>query len=297
MHKGYWYAIGAYGIWGLIPIYWKWLHGIPVLQVLSHRIVWSFLLLLAFILFARPWRRGGATVLKLQVLRAYTVAAVLIGINWLTYIWAINAGLVIETSLGYFINPLISVVLGVLVLGERLRRNQWVAVGLATAGVLYLTLLYGSLPWIALTLALTFAIYGLVKKIAPLGALAGLTLETGLLFAPALLYLFYSEFNGQGVFGHTTWLADSLLVGAGLLTTIPLLLFGAAAQRIPLSVVGLFQYIAPTIQFFLGVLVYKEPFTPSQFIGFTLVWLALLIFGIEGLVAYRAQTTTRADQS
>lgn len=294
MNKGYWYAIGAYGVWGLLPIYWKWLHQIPVLELLSHRIVWSFLFLLAVVLIARQWQSFRATALQPRVLRVYAVAAALIGLNWLTYVWAINAGHVIETSLGYFINPLLSVLLGVALLGERLRRSQWAAVGLAAAGVAYLTLSYGSPPWIAFTLAVSFAIYGWVKKTAPLNSLHGLTLETGLLLAPALLYLVSTESGGQAAFGRTSLLTDSLLVGAGLMTTIPLLMFAAAAQRIPLSVVGLFQYIAPTLQFLLGVLVYKEPFTSAQFVGFALVWLALIIFGVEGFIAYRAQRVTVA---
>lgn len=294
MNKGYWYAIGAYGVWGLLPIYWKWLHQIPVLELLSHRIVWSFLFLLAVVLIARQWQSFRATALQPRVLRVYAVAAALIGLNWLTYVWAINAGHVIETSLGYFINPLLSVLLGVALLGERLRRSQWAAVGLAAAGVAYLTLSYGSPPWIAFTLAVSFAIYGWVKKTAPLNSLHGLTLETGLLLAPALLYLVSTESGGQAAFGRTSLLTDGLLVGAGLMTTIPLLMFAAAAQRIPLSVVGLFQYIAPTLQFLLGVLVYKEPFTSAQFVGFALVWLALIIFGVEGFIAYRAQRVTVA---
>lgn len=294
MNKGYWYAIGAYGVWGLLPIYWKWLHQIPVLELLSHRIVWSFLFLLAVVLIARQWQSFRATAFQPRVLRVYAVAAALIGLNWLTYVWAINAGHVIETSLGYFINPLLSVLLGVALLGERLRRSQWAAVGLAAAGVAYLTLSYGSPPWIAFTLAVSFAIYGWVKKTAPLNSLHGLTLETGLLLAPALLYLVSTESGGQAAFGRTSLLTDSLLVGAGLMTTIPLLMFAAAAQRIPLSVVGLFQYIAPTLQFLLGVLVYKEPFTSAQFVGFALVWLALIIFGVEGFIAYRAQRVTVA---
>lgn len=294
MNKGIWYAVGAYVIWGVFPIYWKWLHSVPALQLISHRILWSFLILLVVVVAARQWKAFRAAALTPRVLRIYLVAAILIGINWLTYVWAVNAGFIIETSLGYFINPLISVLLGVVILRERLRPLQWAPIGLATAGVLYLTIAYGSLPWIALTLAFSFGAYGLVKKMAPLGSLYGLTLETGILFVPALLYLLYADRSGQGAFLHTSLAADALLVGAGLVTTVPLLMFSSAAQRIPLSLVGILQYIAPTLQFLLGTLVYREPFTATQFIGFGIVWLALIIFGAESYVAYRSQPAAEA---
>ncbi len=203
MNKGIWYGIGAYVAWGLFPIYWKWLHNIPAVQLISHRVLWSFLMLLVFILVSRQWNVFRTALLAPRVLRIYLVAAALIGSNWLIYIWAVNAGLIVQVSLGYYINPLLNVLLGVLFLRERLRSLQWIPLGLAAVGVLYLTFAYGSLPWIALTLALTFGAYGLVKKTAPLGSLHGLTLETGLLFLPALLYLLYSETSGQGAFLHT----------------------------------------------------------------------------------------------
>jgi chloramphenicol-sensitive protein RarD len=289
MNRGIWYGIGAYITWGLFPIYWKWLHHVPAVQLISHRVLWSFLMLFAFILVSRQWKVFRAALLAPRVLRIYLVAAVLIGINWLVYIWAVNAGFIVEASLGYYINPLLNVLMGVLFLRERLRPLQWVPLGLAAVGVLYLTFAYGSLPWIALTLAFSFGAYGLVKKTAPLGSLYGLTLETGLLFLPALLYLLYSETTGQGAFLHTGATSDVLLVGAGLMTTIPLLMFASAARRIPLSLVGILQYIAPTLQFLLGVLVYGEPFTHTQFIGFGIVWVALILFGIEGFLASRAE--------
>ena len=266
MNKGIWYAIGAYATWGLFPIYWKWLHAVPALQLVGHRIGWSFLLLCAVILLSKQWRAFRAAALTWRVLLIYLVAALLIGVHWLTYVWAVNAGFIVETSLGYFITPLLSVLMGVIFLRERLRPMQWLPIGLAAAGVLYLTFAYrvgaahGSLPWIALTLAFTFGIYGLVKKTAPLGSLYGLTLETGILFLPALVYLVYAEAAGTAAFLHTGAGSDLLLIGAGAVTTIPLLMFASAAQRIPLSLVGILQYIAPTLQFLLGVLVYHEPF-------------------------------------
>jgi len=289
MNKGIWYAVGAYAVWGLFPIYWKWLHQVPALQLLSHRIGWSFFLLLAVILATRQWQAFRAAALNRRVLRIYLIAAVLIGVNWLTYVWAVNAGFIVETSLGYFINPLLSVLMGVLFLRERLRAWQWVPIGMATAGVLYLTFAYGALPWIALTLAFSFGLYGLIKKVAPLSSLYGLTLETGILFLPALAYLLVANAAGQGAFLHAGARSDLLLAGAGLVTTIPLLMFASAARRIPLSLVGILQYIAPTLQFLLGVLVYKEPFTHTQLIGFGIVWMALIIFGVEGFLAHRAQ--------
>jgi chloramphenicol-sensitive protein RarD len=288
MSKGLWYAVGAYITWGLFPIYWKWLHQIDAVQLIGHRIGWSFIMLMVFILVTRQVRALREAALKRRVVAIYFVAAILIGINWLVYVWAVNANYIVETSLGYFINPLLSVLLGVIFLRERLRPLQWLPVVLAAAGVVYLAVTYGRLPWIALTLAFSFGLYGLVKKLAPLGSLYGLTLETGILFLPALIYLVWADVNGTGAFLHSSLTTDLLLVGAGAVTTIPLLMFASAARSIPLSMVGIMQYIAPTLQFLLGVLVYKEPFDQTHLIGFGIVWLALLIFGVEGFLAHRA---------
>lgn len=288
MNKGLLYALGAYIMWGLFPVYWKWLHAVPAVQLISHRILWSFVLLLALIFATGQWTKFRATLTR-RVIAIYLAAGVLLSVNWLVYVWGVNAGHIVETSLGYFINPLLSVLLGMIFLRERLRPAQWLPVGLATAGVLYLTWTYGSLPWIALSLAFSFGIYGLVKKMAPLGSLYGLTLETGLVFLPALGYLLFVESRGQGAFGHTGLGTDLLLFGAGAVTTIPLLMFASAARRIPLTMIGVMQYIAPTLQFLLGVLVYKEPFETARLIGFSLVWTALLFFWAEGYLAYRAR--------
>ncbi|RPH61752.1 MAG: EamA family transporter RarD [Chloroflexi bacterium] len=288
MSKGIWYALGAYLCWGLFPIYWKWLHHVPALQLIGHRIGWSFIMLAAVILATKQWTAFRAAVQTPKVLRIYFFAALLIGVNWLTYVWAVNAGFIVETSLGYFINPLLSVLMGVIFLRERLRPFQWLPLGLAAAGVIYLAFAYGSLPWIALTLAFSFATYGLVKKTAPLGSLYGLSLETGILFIPAVAYIIFVDVSGTGAFLRANLVTDLLLVGAGLATTIPLLMFSAAARSIPLSMVGIMQYIAPTMQFLLGVLVYKEPFSAAQLIGFCIVWLALIIYGVEGFLAHRA---------
>jgi rarD protein len=289
MNKGVWYAVGAYVSWGLFPVYWKLLHHVPALQLISHRIIWSFLALIIIILCIREWTGFRSIVFAWSVLRVYCFAAVLIGINWLTYVWAVNACHIVETSLGYFINPLLSVSMGVFFLHEHLRPRQWISIGLAAAGVLFLAIVHGSIPWIALTLAFSFAFYGLVKKTAPLGSLYGLTLETGILLLPAVFYLFISDVNGTGAFLHTGTTADILLAGAGIVTTIPLLMFASAARRIPLSLIGILQYISPTLQFLIGVFIYHESFTFIQFIGYAIVWFALILFGMESFFAYRAQ--------
>lgn len=286
--KGVLLAFVTYFIWGLFPIYWKWLQQVNALELLSHRIIWSFFFLFLFVQVSKNGREFRASLQKRQVIAVYSIAAVLIGINWLTYVWAVNAGFIVETSLGYFINPLLSVALGVLFLRERLRPLQWLPVGLAALGVTYLTFAYGRPPWIALVLAFTFGIYGLVKKVAPLGSVYGLTLETGILLLPALLCLTVQEAAGQAAFLRAGLVINLLLVGAGIVTAIPLLMFASAAHRIPLSMIGLMQYLAPTLQFLLGVLVYKEPFSATQAVGFSIVWAALVIFWLENWSAQRS---------
>lgn len=289
MNRGIIYAVGAYTLWGLLPVYWKWLQHVPASQVLCHRIIWSFVALFAMIFFLHQVRAFRSEVSSLRVAGKYTAAAMLIGINWLIYIWAVNAGFIVETSLGYFINPLLSVLLGVVFFRERLRPWQWTAIALAACGVLYLTISHGELPWIALSLAVTFGLYGLVKKTAPLGSLYGLALETGILFMPAAAFLVYSERAGQGMLFHAGAVSDIMLIGAGAITAVPLLLFSSAAKRIPLSLIGILQYIAPTLQFLLGVMVYGEPFTMAKFIGFGIVWVALILYGVEGILIYRSK--------
>lgn len=286
MKKGILYGIGAYVFWGFFPIYWKLLHHVPAIQLIGHRIIWSFLLLIVVILFTKQWTEFRKTV-NVKVLRIYTVAALLIGVNWFLYVWAVNANFIVETSLGYFINPLLSVLMGVIFLKERLRLAQWIPVILAAIGVTYLTFVYGRLPYIALSLALSFGLYGLVKKLSPLGSLYGLTIETGILFIPALGYLIFMQVNNTAAFLNTGITSDLLMIGAGLVTTIPLLMFASAARSIPLWVVGLLQYIAPTLQFLIGIFIYKEPFSQHQLIGFGIVWAALIVFLVENYLANR----------
>jgi chloramphenicol-sensitive protein RarD len=287
--------VGAYALWGLLPVYWKALQTVPALEILAHRTIWS----LAFVLLVQAVR-GRWEWLRLvrrqpRLLRTFLVSTCLLGVNWLTYIWAVNAGRVVDSSLGYFINPLVSVLLGVLFLGERLRLWQGVAVGLAAASVLYLTLGLGSLPWIALVLAGTFGTYGLLRKTAPLGSLEGLSVETALLSLPALAYLLSLEAAGQGSFGHAGGATTALLAFTGLVTAVPLLLFASAARNTTLATVGILQYIAPTLQLLLGLLVYHEPFSPARLLGFCGVWLALLIYSAEAVLQERLRRVAAAS--
>jgi chloramphenicol-sensitive protein RarD len=286
MNKGILSAFLAYVCWGIFPVYFKLLHSVPPLQTMTHRVVWSFLFLILILVIRKEvgpfWKE-----INLKRFLIYLGAGTLLAINWLTYVWAIANGFVIESSLGYFINPLVSVLLGVIFLGERLRPVQWIPVGLAVIGVSYLTISYGSLPWIALVLAFSFGFYGLVKKIAPLGSLFGLTLETGAIFIPAFIILLVAELNGTGVYGHTSTLTTILLSLTGVVTAVPLLLFATGARSVPLTMIGLLQYIAPTLQFISGIVIFHEPFNSSRLVGFGIIWLALIIFTVENLTERR----------
>ncbi len=290
MKKGVMYAAGAYTIWGLFPLYWKNLAGVPALEILSHRIVWSLVFMLVLLTLRHKWAWLKPALRSKRTLLIFLLTGTLLSLNWLTYIWAVNAGFIIETSLGYFINPLVSVLLGVIFLRERLRSGQWLAIGIAALGVLYLTVSYGALPWISLTLAFSFGTYGLIRKIAPLGSQEGLTLETAWMFVPAFLYLLFMEVQGTAAFPHSDLKTNLLLGFAGVATAVPLLLFASGARLIPLNLVGILQYIAPTIQFLIGVFVYHEAFSQTSFIGFSIVWAALIIFTIELLLHNKKKT-------
>ena len=291
-NKGVLFALAAYILWGFFPLYFKAIQQVSALQILAHRIAWGFVFTLAVVLVLRQWKEFRASIFNRRTFLIYAGASVVLGINWFTYVWAVITNHVVESSLGYFINPIVSVLLGVIFLRERLRTFQWVAISMVTAGVVYLTITFGQLPWISLVLAVTFGFYGLLKKIAPLGALHGITLETAVLTIPSLVYLLIVNANGTGTFGHSTPLLDFLLVLSGPVTAIPLLLFATGARRIPLTTIGLLQYIAPTLQFLLGVLVFHEPFDQTRLIGFMIIWLALVLFSVENLLARRRTPST-----
>jgi chloramphenicol-sensitive protein RarD len=285
-NKGIWFAIICYAIWGFFPIYWKLLQSVPSVQIVAHRQVWSFIVLAVVLTVLGQWNRLRSA-LNARTLLIYLASGVLLTINWLVYIYGVNAGFVVETSLGYFINPLVSVLFGVIIFGEKLPVSRWIPIGVAAAGVIYLTISYGALPWISLALAFSFGLYGLVKKLSPLGALHGLALETAAMFLPSLGYLIFVETQGSGVFGHASPLVTVLILLCGIVTAVPLLLFASAARSIPLSMVGVLQYISPTLQFLLGVFAYHETFTRERLVGFCIIWFALLLFSLSGLYERR----------
>jgi chloramphenicol-sensitive protein RarD len=287
---GIWYGVAAYVLWGLLTLYWRLFPHVPAMQVLGHRIVWSFVVLVAIIAASWPERRETLRLLTARGVGVYAIAAGLISINWFLFLWAVNHGLVVASSLGYFITPLVNVLMGVVVLRERLRGLQWLAVACAFAGVTWLTWAYGGLPWIALALAFSFGGYGLVKKKATLPSLEGLAVETAVLVLPAAVYLWMLNEDGSGSFLRAGVTTDALLVAAGGVTIVPLLLFASAVRRVPLSVIGLLQYISPTIQFLLGVFVAREPFTTPQLVGFVIVWFGLIVFAFDGVRTRRAST-------
>lgn len=295
MNRGILAGIGAYTLWGLFPIYWRLLEQDPAIEILAHRMVWSLVFMVAVLTVKKEWRQLGETLRNKRTVVVYTLAAVLLAVNWYTYIWAVNAGYVVEASLGYFINPLVNFLLGVIFLGEKLRLGQIMAVILAGLGVVYLTVSYGSLPWISLVLAVTFATYGLIKKTAALESTHGFSLETIVLFLPALGYLIIRDASGVGAFGHQGITITLLLAMAGPVTSIPLLLFGYSARKIPLSMLGFIQYITPTMQFLLGVFVYFEPFPQARLVGFCIIWLALLVYSLEGIFSNRKPRTESAE--
>jgi chloramphenicol-sensitive protein RarD len=292
MNKGVGYALAAYTFWGFLPIYWKVLHHVSAPEILMHRIVWSFIFLLLVLSYKGYWS-WLAALREWRVLLTFITSSLLLTLNWGLYIWAVNAGFIVETSLGYFINPLVNVLLGMVFLRERLRPGQWVAVAFAVAGVGYLTISYGALPWISLTLAFSFGIYGLLRKTAKLDALAGLSLETALIVLPAAGYLIWLEVNKTAVFLHTDPISNVLLVLTGVVTAVPLLWFALAARQVPLTTMGVLQYVAPTLQFLIGVFLYGEAFTHDRLIGFSFIWMALAIYSAEIVINGRRQRRLR----
>ncbi|MGD8518465.1 MAG: EamA family transporter RarD [Anaerolineae bacterium] len=293
MNRGLFAGILAYTLWGFMPIFWKSLHAVPALESVSHRTIWALGVILLLLGLRRQWSWIQQVRKRPRLLLAFAGSAALLSMNWLTYIWAVNSAHVVDSSLGYFINPLFSVLLGALFLRERLRPWQVVAVVIAGLGVLYLTVGYGAFPWIGLTLALTFGFYGLLRKTAPLGSMEGLSIETAILSVPSLAYLIYLEGSGGASFGHSGVATSILLVLSGVATAVPLLLFAYSARRVSLATVGILQYIAPTFQFLLGVFLYGEPFTIDQLLGFAPIWLAVIIYSAEGLVVERRRRAGR----
>jgi len=291
MRAGILSAALAFLCWGLFPIYFHAIGDVPPLQILAHRMLWSLAFLLIVLAFRRQWK-WLAQVRQPRVFWSFVASAILLSANWLVYIWAVKNGHVIEASLGYFINPLVNIMLGYLLLKERMRTAQWGAIAIAALGVGWLTWQSGAVPWIALFLAASFGGYGLLRKTAALGALEGLSFETMVLFPIAAGYVGWLTFTGENAFINTTSdMTRVLLVAAGPITAIPLLLFASGARKIPLSILGLLQYLSPTLQFLLGVWMFHEAFSSDRLVGFLMIWGALLLFAGEGL--WRSRTTNK----
>ena len=274
-------ALIAYTLWGLFPLYIRQIDHIPPLEIVLHRSAWSLLVVVALLAVLRRFAWLAQALRQPRTLALFATSALLLGGNWLLYVWAVSNGRVLDASLGYFINPLVNVLLGVLVLHERPRPLQWAAVALAAAGVAWLALGVGHVPWISLVLAVSFGLYGLLRKTATLGAVDGLALETLLLAPLAIGGIAWLAWQGQGHFGQPPLVDNLLLLAAGPLTAVPLLLFASAARRVSLATLGLMQYISPSIQFFLGVFLYREPFSTGRGIGFLLIWAALALYSAE----------------
>lgn len=282
--RGFAITAFTFTLWGLVPVYWHLLKAVPSQQIIAHRIIWSTVLVVAWLLLSNGMGWWKAIAAQPRALPTLALSSVAIAFNWGLYIWAINAGHVIETSLGYFINPLVSVVLGVLVLKERLRRLQWLAVGCAALGVAWLTVDAGTPPWIALGLACSFGLYGLLRKMISVDPVAGLGVESLYLFLPAIGFALWSE-NGHGgaFFSGWGWRNDALLIFGGAVTALPLIGFAYGVKRIPLSLVGILQYIAPSIGLLLGVFFFREPFDTAKAVGFAAIWTGLLLFIGDGV--------------
>lgn len=293
--RGLAYGVTAYLLWGLFPLYWPLLKPASPIEILAHRMLWSLVFVALLLWRAHAWRRVRAVLADRRKRALLGAAAVVVTVNWGTYIWGVNSKHVVETSLGYFINPLFTILLGVVLLHERLRRTQWVAVGIASVAIVVLTAGYGRLPWIALVLATSFGLYGYFKKRASVGAVESLAIETGFMAIPALTTLVVIQIRGTLAFGHHSAGNTTLLVLTGAITAIPLLFFGAATRRLPLSVLGLVQYLAPVLQFMVGVTVDHEKMPMERWAGFGLVWVALIVLTWDGL--RRPRRTAPLDQT
>ena len=280
-------GLGAFLIWGLSPVYWKQILHVPAFEVILHRIVWSFFFLLPIIILRGRWREFISTLRNPKALVILLGTALLVSANWFVYIWAVTNNHLLQASLGYFINPLVNILLGMVFLKERFRRLQILALIIATAGVLYLTFYFGQFPWISLTLAFSFGIYGLIRKVVDVASLVGLTVETMLLSVPAGIYLVMMYTDRKGAFLLTNVQTDLYLLGASVATAVPLLLFTISARRLKLSTVGFIQYVGPTCMFLLGIFVYHEHFAVAQVVTFILIWIALALYSVDSILFYR----------
>lgn len=286
------YAISAYTFWGIIPIFWKQISFVDSVEIVMHRMLWSCVLVVALIVVQGQWQSFRGHFSDAKLLQRLLVGSVLISVNWAIFIWAVNAGHIVEASMGYFINPLFNVLFGVLFFKERLRQGQLVALSMVGVSVAYLILGHGTVPYIALSLAVSFACYAAVKKSVQIPATHGLAIETAFMVLPATFYLLYLEQTGAGVFGSSVWLSSMMVLG-GLFTLIPLVLFAAAAKLVSMTTLGMSQYIGPTLQLICGVFLYHEPFGTEKFIAFALIWLALLIYSIDELNMQRVRRKNR----
>ncbi|WP_409331014.1 EamA family transporter RarD [Trujillonella humicola] len=287
-------GLAAYLLWGVFPLYFRLLEPAGGVEIVAHRVVWSLVFIGLLLTVLRRWRLVRPAVTDRRTLLVLAAAALLIAVNWLVFVVAVNSGHVVETSLGYFINPLVSVLLGVVFFAERLRPLQWTAVGIATVAVVVLTVDYGRPPWVALALAASFGLYGLMKKLVRVEAAPGLFVETAIVLLPAALFLVVLHSRGQGTAGSEGAGHTLLLLSSGIATAIPLLLFAAATRRVPLSTVGLLQYVTPLMQLALGVFVFHEPMPPARLAGFVIVWVALAVFSVDSLRHARAGARRRS---
>lgn len=277
----------AFLIWGISPLYWKALGHVPALEIVLHRIVWSFLFLLPLVLVRKKWTDFTTALKNRRAMLTLLVSTFLVSCNWLIYIWAVNTGHLLQASLGYYINPLVNVFLGMVFLKEKLRRPQAFAVLLAALGVLYLTLFFGRFPWIALALAFSFGLYGLIHKTMSIGSLVGLTIETLVASIPALIYLLYLGQLGRGIFLNQGAVTDLLLLGSSMVTAVPLLFFSFGTRRLQLSTVGILQYTAPSCMFLMAVFLFDEPFFKPQIVSFLMIWTALAVYSADSMRYYR----------
>ena len=280
------FGTASFLIWGISPLYWKALGSVPAVEIVLHRIVWSFLFLIPLVLIRKKWPAFAATLKDKRTLLILLASALLVSCNWLIYIWAVNAGHLLQASLGYYINPLVNVLLGMAFLKERLRRPQAFAVLLAALGVLYLTFFFGQFPWIALSLAFSFGLYGLIHKTMSVGSLVGLTIETLMLAIPALILLVYLDQQALGVFLNHGVGIDLMLMASSVVTAVPLLFFSFGTRRLQLSTVGILQYLAPSCMFLMAVFLFDEPFFKAQVISFLMIWTALAIYSTDSVRYY-----------